>query len=92
MQPAVYISCLDPDPNLLDPPIYTHAAVPYFLTQHQFHKYNDPSLIQLCAKTMHSTKMAADVAKPTPLTHIPAPFQKYHSVFSEKASYHFLKH
>jgi hypothetical protein len=36
--------------------------------------------------------MAADTAQPPSITHIPAPFWKYHSIFNEKASHRLPKH
>ena len=51
-----------------------------------------PAVTNICTKVTHSTNIAQKASAVQPLTLIPAPFQRYSSIFSEKASEHLPKH
>jgi gag-polyprotein putative aspartyl protease len=88
--PVIHISTLDPGPCSEEEPTLDEVAALPFLRQQQLYKYHIPA--QISAKTTHSTNLAKESTLTTPLDHIPAPYRKYHAVFSELASERLPQH
>ena len=84
--PAMVISRIEPISDTPENPLFTANTAPYFVLQKELSKYHNTTLVNLQAKTTHSTILANETHKNPALQRIPVQFQKYQFVFSEHAS------
>jgi hypothetical protein len=84
------ISTIEPDPTQTEGYPLESAAARAFILQQQAYKYHLP--IHILAKTTHATGLAIKNKLQPSLDHIPAQFRKYHTVFSERASFRLPEH